>query len=286
MLFVCLRALCNALFAQMLRLSQAKRPQTLGVITVNYGVATVVSLLLTRVHVHPRYLPPTVGLGMLGGVGYVGSILILMPAMRESGVSIAVAVLQLAILWPVAYAMVAFRELPSPAQWVGMAAAVAALILLSMGRTRPPERAAGPQAAKTRFSPLLPLLFCVTGVSGIAMKAFHEYAPAAELPGFMTVLFATATAGGALAMLVRRTPLRRADLSLGAAAGLPNAAQLEFIMRALEQVPALIAFPVSSALSLLLNTVASLLWWGERLDRPTALGLLLALVATVLLNRG
>jgi multidrug transporter EmrE-like cation transporter len=118
------------------------------------------------------------------------------------------------------------------------------------------------------------------------MKAFHEYAPAAELPGFMVVLFGTATAGGALAMLARREPLRRADLALGAAAGLPNAAQLELIMRALEQVPALIAFPVSSALSLLLNTIASLLWWGERLDGPTAVGLLLALAATVLLNRG
>jgi drug/metabolite transporter (DMT)-like permease len=279
MLFVVLRAVCNALFAQTLRLSQAKRPQTLGVITVNYGVATLVSLLLTRLHAPPHYLPPTLELGLLGGVGYIGSILLLMPAMRESGVSIAVAVLQLAILWPVAYAMVVFHELPSPAQWAGMAAAVAALVLLSIGRTRP-----GLAKAGGRFSPLLLPLFLITGVSGIAMKAFHQYAPPAELPGFMTVLFATATAGGALAMLARREPLRRADLALGAAAGLPNATQLELIMRALEQVPAIIAFPVSSALSLLLNTLAALLFWGERLDRPTSLGLLLALAATVLLN--
>ena len=43
---------------------------------------------------------------------------------------------------------------------------------------------------------------------------------------------------------------------------------------------------ISSALTLLLNALAALLWWGERLDRPTALGLALALAATVLLNRG
>ena len=49
---------------------------------------------------------------------------------------------------------------------------------------------------------------------------------------------------------------------------------------------AIIVFPVSSALSLVLNTVASILWWGERLDRPTTLGLALAIAATVLLNRG
>jgi drug/metabolite transporter (DMT)-like permease len=219
-------------------------------------------------------------LGVLGGVGYVVSILLMMPAMRRSGVSVAVAVLQLAVLWPIAYAMVVFGELPSRPQSVGIAAAVTALVLLSMGRALPQER------KRARFSPLLPLLFCVTGVSGITQKAFHEYAPPQELPGFMVVLFGTAAAGGALAMALRREPLKRADLTIGAAAGLSNVAQLEFLLRAMQTVPAIIVFPVSSALCLVLSAVASMLWWGERLDRATALGLALALAAPVLLNRG
>ena len=280
MLFVVLRAVCNTLFAQLLRLGQVKRPQTLGVITVNYGVATLASLLLALFHRRAHYLPPTLSLGALGGAAYIVSILLFMPAMRRSGVSVAVSVLQLAILWPVAYAMVMFGEMPSRPQWVGMAAAVAALVLLSMGRALPRER------KSMRFSPLLLLLFIVTGISGITMKAFHEYAPPQDLPGFMVVLFGTATLGGALAMVVRREPLRWADWALGAAVGLPNAAQLEFLLRAMATVPAIVVFPVSSALSLLLNAVAAILWWGERLDRPTALGLALALAATVLLNRG
>src|SRR3954454_21919276 len=136
----------------MLRLGQAKRPRTLGVITANYLVATLVSLLLATFHGRPRYLPSTVMLGLLGGIGYVVSILLMMPAMRRSGVSIAVAVLQLAVLWPVAYAMVVFRELPSGSQAGGIAAALAALVLLSMGRAVPQER------KRARFSPLLILL--------------------------------------------------------------------------------------------------------------------------------
>src|SRR5947209_5475214 len=119
MLFVFLRALCNTAFAQLLRLGQVKRPRTLGVITINYLVATVLSLLLAELRGGVRFLPPTVGFGLLGGVGYIASILLMMPAMRESGVSVAVAVLQLAILVPVAFAMVVFKELPSPPQWVG-----------------------------------------------------------------------------------------------------------------------------------------------------------------------
>jgi drug/metabolite transporter (DMT)-like permease len=313
MLFVVLRALCNTAFAQLLRLGQerasrvlarsdsgrtprtsggagtlgrAPGPQTLGLITVNYLVATLASLVLAVLHRRLHYLPPTVGLGVLGGVAYIVSILLFMPAMHRSGVSVAVAVLQLAILCPVAYAMVVSGEMPSRVQWVGMAAAMGALVLLSMGRAVPQERKGGTPALGRRFSPLLLLLFFVTGISGVAMKAFHEYAPAQDLPGFMAVLFGTATAGGALAMVVRREPLRRADLALGAAIGLPNAAQLEFLLRAMETVPAIIVFPVSSALALVLNVVAAILWWGERLDRATGVGLVLALAATVLLNRG
>jgi drug/metabolite transporter (DMT)-like permease len=286
MLFLFLRALCNVVFAQLLRLGQTKRPQTLGVVTVNYLVATLASLALACLRGRLHYAPPTLGLGALGGVSYIVSMLLLLPAMRRSGLSVAVAVLQLAILVPVAYAMLVFGEMPSRAQWVGMAAAVGALVLLSTGRTLSSSGSTLNRKAGGRFSPLLLLLFFVTGISGISMKAFHEYAPARDLPGFMAVLFATATLGGALAMVVCREPLRRADWVLGAAIGLPNAAQLEFLLRALETVPAIIVFPVSSALSLLLNALAAVLWWGERLDRPTSLGLALALAATVLLNRG
>jgi drug/metabolite transporter (DMT)-like permease len=298
MLFIVLRAVSNTLFVQLLRLGQVRRPQTLGLITVNYLVATLVSLLLAGFHGGVRFLPPTVGLGVLGGAAYIVSVLLMMPAMQRSGVSVVFAVVQLAILWPIAYAMLVFGEMPSGAQWIGMAAAIAALVLLSGGR--PLSRAPGPKGgriaplpvlrpapeAEGPISPLLLLLFFITGISGISMKAFHEAAPAQELPGFMVVLFGTAAAGGALVMVVRREPLQRPDLALGAAIGLPNAAQLEFLLRALETVPAIIVFPLSGALALLLNAVASLLWWGERLDRPTALGLALALAATVLLNRG
>src|SRR5215212_5861442 len=156
MLFIILRAVCNTVFAQLLRLSQSRRPQTLGVITVNYLVATLLSLALAQSRGDVRYLPPTVGFGLLGGVGYIVSILLLMPAMRASGLAVAMAVLQLSVLVPVGFAMVVFGELPSPAQGIGIVLATGALALLSLARTVPLERQA------LRFSPLLLLLFCVT----------------------------------------------------------------------------------------------------------------------------
>jgi drug/metabolite transporter (DMT)-like permease len=278
--FILLRAVCNTAFAQLLRLSQSRRPRTLGVITVNYLVATLLSLALAQSRGGVHYLPPTVGFGLLGGVGYIVSILLLMPAMRASGLAVSMAVLQLSVLVPVGFAMVAFGEMPSFAQGIGIVVATAALALLSLARTVPLEQQA------PRFSPLLLLLFCVTGLSGIAMKAFHQYTPPQELPGFMAVLFAVATVGGALVAAARGEWPVASDLAIGAVIGLANAAQLAFLLRALETVQAIIVFPVSSALALVLNALASLAWWGERLNPASALGLVLALAATVLLNIG
>jgi drug/metabolite transporter (DMT)-like permease len=278
MLFIVLRALCNTAFAQLLRLSQARRPETMGVITVNYLVATLVSLLLTRVNDPVQYLPATVWYGLLGGVGYIVSIILLMPAMAQCGVSVSVAVLQLAVLVPVAFAMIAYGEAPSPAQWFGIALATVSLVFLSLARTLPVE------SRVPKFSPMLLVLFLVTGVSGIAMKAFSETAPTSELPGFMAILFGTATAGGVLMAIRRRVAWDRGDLILGAAIGLANAGQLEFLLRAMETVPAVVVFPASSALALVLNSLASIRWWGERISAGTALGLAMALAATLLLN--
>src|SRR5690242_6238821 len=119
MQFLVFRALCNVTFAQLLRLGQTKRPQTLGVVTINYLIATLASLALAVLRGRLHYLPVTLGLGGVGGISYIVSMLLLLPAMRRSGVSIAVAVLQLAILCPVAYAMVVFGEMPSHSQWIG-----------------------------------------------------------------------------------------------------------------------------------------------------------------------
>jgi multidrug transporter EmrE-like cation transporter len=294
MLYILLRVLLMTAFAHLLRHSQARGGRVMQVVLVNYAFATLFCVALAASGGQLGFSTITLGCGALGGTAYLVSLLLLLPAMNQSGVAISVAVLQLAVLVPVTASIAAFGERPSPAQSLGLVLAVAALVVLSLTTSAPAADTTRQAGATPRFSPLLLPLFFVTGLSGVAMKTFQQYGPARELMSFNAVLFAAATAS-TLAAMVRQSRAagstrQTASLSpfastaAGLMLGAVNAGQLVFLMLALASAPAMVVFPVSSALSLVSNAAASVVLWRENLRPASWLGLALALAASVLLN--
>lgn len=323
MLYILLRVLLMTVFAQTLRYGQSRGGAVWAIVLINYALATLLCLALAAGLEQFGFSRVTLTCGLVGGIAYLVSLVLLLPAMRESGVAVSVAVLQLAVLVPVAHAMLAFGERPSAAQVVGLVLAAGALIVLSLTTSAPGGM------ERVRFSPLLLPLFFVTGLSGVAMKSFQELGPPRERMSFNTVLFAAATLSTLAAMwrpprrLVggrtgclpstasfwrkkrgdggtarplsgahprpapdrsRRERNLRVVLLAGLVMGTANAGQLIFLMLALAHAPALLVFPVSSALALVANAVVSIYLWGEWLRPAGWLGLGLALGASVLLN--
>jgi multidrug transporter EmrE-like cation transporter len=306
MLFILLRVLFMTAFAQLLRFSQARGGRVMSVVLVNYAFATLFCLALAVNGAELGWSGVTLACGVVGGAAYLLSLLLLLPAMNESGVAVSVAVLQLAVLVPVATSIVAFGERPSLAQMLGLVLAVSALVVLSVTTSAPSGAEPQPGRKSRRFSPLLVPLFFVTGLSGVAMKTFQQFGPPRERMSFNAALFATATLSTLVAMGRSPAPRRRvappapaafqrraralrltsplAWTGVGLVLGAVNAGQLVFLMLALATAPAMIVFPISSALSLVANAAASVLFWREYLRPAGWLGLVLALAATVLLN--
>lgn len=284
MIYILLRALLQTIFTQTVRHAQTRGGSVMGIVLINYGVATLLCLALASRDAPPGLSRPTLVYGVLGGITYLLALVLLLPAMRQSGVAISVAVLQLSVLLPVAHAMLVFGERPSPAQAVGLALAVVALIVLSFTTS-------APSSSGVAFSPVLIPLFLVTGLSGIAMKSFQVEGPPREIMSFNAVLFGAATLSTLVVMLRRPGSPKAPRLTLGAVAagcvmGIANTGQLACLMLALAHEPAILVFPVSSALSLVANAVVSLWLWGEWLRPAGWLGLGFALMASVLLNIG
>jgi multidrug transporter EmrE-like cation transporter len=299
MVYILLRVLLQTLFTQSIRFGQARGVPVVGLALINYGFAALACLALAAVTGSLGFSRPTLIYGGLAGVAYLVSLLMIPPSMRESGVAISVAVLQLAVLLPVAHAMAFFGERPSAAQAVGLLLAIAALIVLSTTTSAPttatnPDR--GPTVvvaapARARFSPILIPLFVIAGFSGVAMKSFQVYGPPREQMSFNAVLFFFATLSSIVAFARRGRPamgeiLRRDTLGVGLVMGAANTGQLITLMLALASLPALLVFPVTSALSLVANALVSVRIWGEWIRPAGWIGLGLALAASVLLNIG
>jgi drug/metabolite transporter (DMT)-like permease len=287
LIFLCLRIVFNTAFAQLLKMAQARDGHMLPAACVNYIVAALLGglgLLLFPSPATPQTL--SIQLGLATGLTYALSLLGLEVAVRTSGVSIAVAILQLAVLVPTVVSMIAFREQPGPVQGVGIILAVPALWLLTQSRTvatavkvapgiRPPSGA----AAIT-----LLLLFLVTGCSGILMKSFEVYCPPGDRLAYATALFAVSALVIGGAVVRKRVKWGPLAWPIGTLVGISNLLQLEMTLMALAVLPAIVVFPASSALTVVLSALLSVWFWQERLNARALLGMALAILCAILLN--
>jgi drug/metabolite transporter (DMT)-like permease len=289
MIFLLLRIFFSTAFSHMIRLSQARTPRPMGAAAINYLIAGIGCsgwALFARQPWHT----PTVVLGAVAGVIYVLSMVLLLPAMRESGVSVIGAVTQLSMMLPIGTAILRFGEYPSAVQWVGIGLTLLALPVLA-------STSAVAARKSRRFSPLTSLLFLSTGGSQVVMKEFSATCPSVQLPLYSAALFVAATAStyGWIAATgdtgrPREIPHRPegrqlSEWTLGLALGLANTLQLVCHLEALRVLPAVVVFPVSASLGIVFNAAASVLLWKEHPRRSGWLGIALAIVAVILLSR-
>jgi drug/metabolite transporter (DMT)-like permease len=289
MLFLLLRILFTLSFSHLIRLSQARTRRPMAAAAVNYVVAAVGCVIWVMV-VRGGASGETLFLGSVAGVIYVVSMVMLLPAMRASGVAVVGAVTQLSMMMPVAVAVWRFREYPSALQTAGIIATLLALPLLSATSAMQEERPRG-------LSPLILLLFMSTGSSQVVMKEFASTRPGSDLPLYSAALFVAATISTVVWMAATGDTGRPngktevpsdgrliGEWPIGIALGAVNLLQLVCLLLALRSLPAVIVFPVSAALGIVFNAVVSLVVWRERPSRGGWLGIGLAVMAVILLS--
>jgi multidrug transporter EmrE-like cation transporter len=290
MVYLLLRILFTVSFSHLLRLSQARTRWPLGAALVNYAVAAVACgawAALARHGWHAR----TAMIGGMAGFTYVSSLLLILPSMHRSGVSLTGAVVQLSLMLPVGVSIWRFGEYPNRLQWGGIGLTLVALPLLSAAS------AVETHEERRGFSPLTLLLFLSTGASQVFMKEFSATCPAAGLALYTAALFAAATFFTGFWILLARDRPSEAEAAeagdrrnfsvwgVGLAMGAVNLAQLVFLLLALATLRAVIVFPLSAALGIAANVLASMLFWGERPPPAGWIGISLAIAAVALLTQ-
>jgi drug/metabolite transporter (DMT)-like permease len=186
MVFLLLRILFTVAFSHLLRLSQARTRWPMGAAAVNYLVAAV-ACAGWAAQVGGGWHGRTVLLGGLAGFTYVTSLLLILPSMRRSGVSLTGAVVQLALMLPVGVSIWRFGEYPNHFQWGGIGLTLVALPLLSAAS------AVASEEGRHGFSPLTLFLFLSTGASQVLMKEFSATCPPSGLALYSAALFASST---------------------------------------------------------------------------------------------
>jgi drug/metabolite transporter (DMT)-like permease len=294
MLFLALRILLSVAFAQTLRFAQLRTGRTLAVALVNYGVAALICGAIAWSLGGHSLSSSTLWLAVAGGTTYFTSLVLLLPAMREAGVAITGAIFQLSLMVPLSLAICRYGEQATPYRIAGIALSLISLPILSA------STAVTRSERRFRWSLSLPLLFVSSGLSHTVMKELaFQHPTTAERFGFMAFLFLVSGIGTGLwvgwgpgraelragpANGPARASLRRVDWLVGVPLGLLNCGQLICLLLALHHLDALVVFPVSSSLGVVVNVVTARALWGERPTRAAWAGIVLAVAAVVLLN--
>lgn len=324
MLPLALAVCCSLAIGMIFKYAGRQQMDRTALLTVNYAAAVGVAGVLIAaggrsvqggLTADPGLLVLGIGTGALLIFGFY----VLSVATDVAGMSLAIGVMRVSVVIPFLLSWIIWNEVPSVAQNIGMGLAGGAFFLIAWHREETPEPSTelataataatspdgAPQAAHAgagdaqavlkkadvswRAFGVLAVLFLSGGAVDVTMKAFQEtFGATSSRVLFLLLSFGIAFLIGLVIVLWRgfRTGQwpARATVGWGIVLGVINYGSLEFILRAIGQLPGTVVFPVNNIAVVVLAAVLGVTIWGERLSQLNKAGLALAALALLLLN--
>ena len=249
---------------------------------INYIVAAILSVPLFINAPFESVSNGAVWTGASMGAIYIVGYVLVIRCIQSVGVTATTVVSVLSLLIPITFAALFWKEQPTTAQSIGVALALAALMLVG-------GKKSGEQVERAWFTPLiLASFFLVCGGSRLSQHAFKYLSTPDQTPTFLLSAFVISSIpSAALLVYVQFTQKRsilKSEWVFGIGLGVTNILQSHFILKCLESYPGYIVFPATSAGSVLLTTAVATCLLSEKLTSRTYVGVGIAVVALFLLN--
>lgn len=278
MVYLLLAIASSALVSIIMRLSTDRVTQNVGMLAINYLTCLLLAFFYTGFDassLHLSSLPATIGMGAVHGALYLASFVLLQVNVQKNGVVLSATFMKLGLLVPITVSVLCFGEMPTLPQAIGFAAAIAAIVLINYGKDGGNVR--------SRMGLLL-LLLIGGGCADVMAKIFEELGDKTAGDQFLLFTF-TAALLLCLALMVHKKQRPGVpEMLWGFLIGIPNFFSAKFLLRALDSVSAVIAYPTYSAATLLVITLSGMLLFRERLGRNQQIALAIILAALCLLN--
>jgi multidrug transporter EmrE-like cation transporter len=289
MIYVAGQVFGNFVFAMSLRWARNPRFHYLTVGTINYAVAAVLAVIWLVINENTDIDLLVVFLGVVNGLQYQISLAVLFSVVQLVGIGITFGIIRLSIAMPTLASIYLWGEQPSTLQVVGLVLAFFALPLLGADAHQAARKQSG---HSLRTWGVLIIVLLLSGAGFMAAKAFSVWSTPDYQPLYTASVFVAATLSAAFIWPLHRrfrlpaghTASLRDNVSLGVVMGAANLFQIAMLLGALEVLPGTVVFPLTATVGLATTLVGGIVLFGERFGRITAVGIVLALVAIVLIN--
>lgn len=277
MVFLCLAILSSCAISLLMRVSANRVSAKLSMLSVNY----IICALLSAAYVGFDLIRPevdgfsvTVALGIVGGVLFLVSFMLLQWNTVRNGVVLSSVFMKLGLLVPMTLSVLFFHEMPTAVQIAGFLIALLAIILINAKK----------ESGANRFHWELLMLLLAGGGADAMSKIFEVMGPAALSGQYLFYIFAVALILCLALVIYKKERPGIWEVLFGAAIGIPNYFSAKFLLRSLTDLPAVVVYPSYSIATMLLTTLAGVLFFKERLGKLQWLALAAIVVALLFLN--
>ena len=275
MVYLLLAILSSAMVSIMMRLSTHKVSGNISMLSMNYLMCLVIAGLRTN-ELLPSVpeLPQTLGMGVVHGILYLLSFVLFQVNVKKNGVVLSAVFMKLGLLVPMVVSVCLFHDIPRLLQILGFFIAIAGIILINFEH----------RASVKEFMAGLILLLLGGGCADAMSKVFEELGSSSLSEQFLFYTFLVAWLLCTGSVLWKREQPGKAEVLFGLLIGIPNYCSAHFLLKSLEKVSAVIAYPTYSVATIFVVSVAGVLLFRERLKKRQWIALGVILVALVLLN--
>lgn len=277
MLYLLLAILCSSLLSIIMRLSERHIGENVSMLAFNYVICTILSLIYSGVgNIFPNEegIGLTLGMGLINGFLYLGGFVLLQVNVKRNGVVMSTTFMKLGLLVPMVFSVFLFGERMDAMQIIGFALAVISIVLINFEK----------EETTMQFKTGLILLLLVGGMADGMSKVFEEVGNEALSSQFLLFTFGMACLLCWGLVIYKKERLQKYHIIYGVLIGVPNFFAAKFLLKSLQTLPAVIAYPTFSVSTIIVVSLAGVCFFKEKLGKRQWIAIGGILVALVLLN--
>lgn len=277
MIYLLLAIASSSLVSIVMRASEKYVKGSHSMLAVNYVICVIVAAFYTglgKLFPNTDGIGFTLGLGTCTGVLYLVGLLLVQLNIKKNGVVLTSIFQKLGLIVQVLISIIFFKERPEIVQIIGVLICLIAVVMINFEKE---QTAIG-------FKLGLVLILLSSGFCDVMSKIHEEMGNPVLAENFLFYTFGVALILCVALIFVKKETVSWKDIGFGILLGVPNYFSARFLLKALNDIAAVIVFPTFSVATVVVITLTGLYAFKEKLSRKQWIAMGLILVALVLLN--
>jgi len=277
MLNLLLAIASSSLVSIVMRTSEKYTKGNHGMLAVNYVICVIMAAFYTGFgNLFPKAegIGFTLGLGTCTGILYLVGLLLVQLNIQKNGVVLSSIFQKLGLIVQVLISIIFFKEQPQLIQVLGIIICLVAVVMINFEKGQ----------TAVQFKMGLFLILLSSGFCDVMSKIHEEMGNPALADHFLFYTFGVAMILCIALIIVKKELFGWKDVLFGILLGVPNYFSASFLLKALNDIAAVIVFPTFSVATVVVISMTGLLVFKEKLSKKQWIGMGLILVALVFLN--